>query len=61
MHDAHFDPRKMIDFSGIIEENIKPVKRSEFRNRYKRIIDEFETTLKDMKVDLIDLTDNLCW
>ena len=61
MHDTRYDARKMVDFNGIIEENIKPVKRSEFRNRYKRLIDEYETNLKSLNVDMIDLTDNLCW
>lgn len=61
MHDARYDARKMVDFNGIIEENIKPVKRSEFRDRYKRLIDEYETNLKSLNVDMIDLTDNLCW
>lgn len=61
MHDTRYDARKMVDFNGIIEDNIKPVKRSEFRNRYKRLIDEYETNLKSLNVDMIDLTDNLCW
>lgn len=61
MHDVKYDARKMIDFNGIIEENIKPIKRSDFRNIFKRIIDEYETNLKRLKVNMIDLTDNLCW
>ena len=46
MHDVKYDAKKMIDFNGIIEDNIKPIKRSHFRETFKRIIDEYEKNLK---------------
>lgn len=39
LHSRNFDPRNMVDFYGIVPQNIKAVKQSEFKNRYKRLYD----------------------
>ena len=61
MHHRNYHPNFMSDADGIIEENIKPVKLSDFKNRYKVLIDKYETEAKRMNVNLIDTSDNLCW
>ena len=42
MHDRNYHPSYMSDENGIIEENIKPVKLSDFKDRFRVLIDKFE-------------------
>ena len=51
----------MYDQSGVIEENLKPVKLSEFRLQYAEAINYFEKTLEGVGAEIINLTDNWCW
>jgi hypothetical protein len=51
----------MMDANGIIDENIKPFKYSDFRKRYRVLIETFETTVKAANIPIINLVDNLCW
>lgn len=51
----------MVDIFGIIEENIKPISRKQFRNKFKRMFDFYETEMKKANVNVIDLADNLCY
>lgn len=55
---SRFNPNYMSDFSGVIENQIKPIKYSEFReeaNKNAISLDYFETTLKNAGIKLIDL------
>ena len=36
----HFDPQSMSDANGIIEENIKPVNLTWYKNKYKKMRDK---------------------
>jgi hypothetical protein len=60
-HHRNFDPTRMTDLSGVIEDNIKPIKRSSYRQRYKQMYDFYEASMKSVNVPLIDLADNLCY
>jgi hypothetical protein len=51
----------MVDFIGIIDENIRAIKRSEFRKQYQTIFEKYETAMKNNNVGIIDLADNLCY
>ena len=51
----------MIDFNGVIEENILPFKLSDFRKKYQGIIDRFESAIETTSAEVIDLSDHLCW
>jgi hypothetical protein len=55
------NPLNMVDFNGVIEENIKPFKLSWFTTKYDKIIDAFGNWMKDNRIEIIDLADNLCW
>ena len=61
MDDDRLDPSKMYDASGVIPQRIKPVKFSEFRQKYAEVIGYFEETLTKAGVKLIDIADNFCW
>ena len=61
MHHRNYHPKFMSDADGIIEENIAPVKLSDFQNRFKFLIDKYEPKTRNMNVSLIDLSENLCW
>lgn len=54
-------PLNMFDFNGIIQQNIKPFRLSQFKNNYKLVIDGFENAMREGNVSIIDLSDNLCW
>jgi hypothetical protein len=47
---------KMIDFFGIIEENIQPIRLSEFREQYKERIQILEKGIKDANISMIDMS-----
>lgn len=61
MHHRNYHPALMADPNGIIEQNIEPVKLSDFKNRYKVLIEKYEKECRNSNISLIDLTDNLCW
>lgn len=51
----------MSDESGVIEENIKPVKFSQFRAQISKYFDIFEQFVKNVNGELVNLTDNMCY
>ena len=51
----------MSDESGVIEDNIKPVKYSLFREKYVKYFEIFETFVKNVGAELVNLTDNMCY
>jgi hypothetical protein len=51
----------MRDLNGIIDENVKAVKRSEFKYKLKLMFEKYETIMKNANVGIIDLADNLCY
>jgi hypothetical protein len=61
MRAPNYNPAAMSDINGIIEQNINPVKLSDFKNKFKVLIDKFEPVLRKMNINVIDLSDNLCW
>ena len=44
-----------------IEANIQPFKYSDFRRKYRQVIEKWETTMKNANVPIIDIAENLCW
>ncbi len=61
INNIQYSPFHMVDNSGVIQENLKPFKYSDFRANFKPIIEKFETALSNANVRMIDLADNLCW
>jgi len=51
----------MIDANGIIEQNLKPVNLTWYKEKHKIMIDKLETALNNAGAEIIDLTDNLCY
>jgi hypothetical protein len=51
----------MIDVDGIIERNLQPVNLTWYREKHKVMIDKYETALRNVNAEIIDLTDNLCY
>jgi hypothetical protein len=54
-------PTNMIDFNGVIEENILPFKLSDFRRKYQDVIERFEKGISTTTAKVVDLSDHLCW
>lgn len=51
----------MIDKYGIIEENLKPINYTEYREKHKVFIEMYDGGMREMGVEVIDLADNLCY
>ncbi len=51
----------MVDKDGVVEQNLQPFKYSDFRKKFKYVIDAYETALSNANIKMIDLADNLCW
>ena len=51
----------MISKDKIMQENIKPVRLSEWKNKNKRSIEMFENAVKSANGTLIDFSENTCW
>jgi len=56
-----FNPASMYSAFGVVEERLKPVKRSEFRSQYKELIDRVESRIKSTGATMIDLSDDYCY
>jgi len=55
------NPNKILDLKGVIDKNIQPFKLSDFKNKYRVIIQKYEDAIKENKAKMIDISDNLCW
>ena len=44
----NFHTGNMIDANGIIEQNLKPVNLTWYRNKHKKMIDKLETALRNV-------------
>ena len=51
----------MRDLKGVIQKNVEPFKYSDFRNKFRSVIDYYEITLANANITMIDMADNLCW
>lgn len=58
---SRLSPTSMIDFTGVIKNNVEPFKLSDFKNKYKVIIEKYETAIRQNNATVIDLSDNMCW
>ena len=56
-----FNPASIYSAFGVVEERLKPVKRSEFRSQYKELIDRVESRIKSTGATMIDLSDDYCY
>jgi hypothetical protein len=54
-------PLNMVDFNGVIEDNIKPFRLSWFTNKYREVIGVFDEWTRNSQIEVIDLADHLCW
>jgi hypothetical protein len=51
----------MWDMGGVIQKNVQPFKYSDFRKKFKSVVDYYETALTYANITMIDMADNLCW
>ncbi len=56
-----YHPDRMKDESGIIEDNIKPVKLSEFRQSFTQYIQILQTLAINVGAKIIDFSDHMCY
>lgn len=50
IQNKYFDPNSLLDFYGVVKENLKPLILSDYRRKYKKIIDYLEPKFKEMNV-----------
>ena len=51
----------MFDMRGVIQKNVQPFKYSDFRNKFKAVVNYYEESLGNANITMIDFADNLCW
>jgi hypothetical protein len=61
INNIQLDPSHMFDMRGVIQKNVQPFKYSDFRNKFKAVVNYYEESLGNANITMIDFADNLCW